>query len=60
MRAYAVDSKHEERKHDTLSELGYVEYILQAGEQGLYYLCLTAGGLYFLKSALAELVGAHG
>src|SRR5512143_4374729 len=58
--ADSINRKHEERKYDALSELGNIEYILQAGEQGLYHLCLAARGPYFIKSTFTELMGAHG
>src|SRR5512147_2490724 len=58
--ADSINREHEEREHNTLPELGNVEYILQAGEQGLYHLCLATCGLYFIESTFAELMGAHG
>ena len=58
--AYPVNRKQQEGKNDPLPELGDIEDILQACEQGLDYLDLPAGGLDFFHGALAELVRADG
>ena len=60
MRTDPIHSKHQERKNNPLPELGDVEYVLDAGEQGLYHLGLPAGGLDFFHGALAELMRTHG
>ena len=59
MRANAIYRQHQEREDNTLSQFRNVEYILQAGEQGLDHLCLAASGLNFFHGTLAEFMGAH-
>ena len=59
MRTNAIHREHEESKKNALSELRNIKYVLNAGEQGLYYLSLPAGGFYFFYRCLTEFMSAN-